>query len=708
MVKFPLRTDEYGRNFYIVQKGNLKLIPFKTGEYTECGIDFSVNEEFIGNVLKISVSMSSKEKVPAERFGFRLGIDTYMDTYPQWNEKFFPTALRCEKTGFWSCFMSPEGKMISVCSPSKIVSWKNEYNKAGSDVGHRIYTSSVEFINTAKQPSRHPENTLDHIPCEPLKYELFYSFISNESELLDFVEKYTHIHIPKADKFTLEKEEKLIIDGKEYGEKLNDGLNVLDNPNNAQLSVFVRKDWFYYLERAAENARVCQQKPGTHCESWYGFFTMVEYAKIIKDQKYTKALCDRFDSFFSVITKGFGKKRFRKKALPYRLQNASAMISLLTDFYELTKNQKYLDYADDMADWLMKLQNPKDGSYRSHKVHYTCVIYPAKSMLELAATEKAAGFVQRSKKHFASAEKAIENLAELMDDIATEGQMTFEDGMISCESLQLAFLALMSENKKDKKRFGEAAEIILGKHRCLEQRFLPDCRVRGCTLRFWEARYDINFFANMLNCPHGWTSWKNYASYYLYLLTGNLYYLHDLMDTMGACMQCVDDKGELNWAFIADPCVSGLRLKKGCTKDSIAFEESVVGEEYLPMISDWFRHDEKKLIFQYIRYINAPSTWKKDYGGSCDNDVHEHFKCLCETVFGKAFIHEKEDGSFEKYNCSEDGEGFICKDPHLKALLVYSEKKDKIIFNGKEIPLTKGLNKFETDGLTFTKSDNLI
>lgn len=148
MTDFPWRTDEYGRNFYIVKNEKTELISYRTGNFSEQGIDFSVTEEIINNMLKISIEISAKENVSAKRLGFRLGIDTYMDKYPQWNSKFFPTALRCEKNGFWSCFMTPEGKMLSVCSPSKIVSWKNEYNRAGNDVGHRIYTSSVEFINT--------------------------------------------------------------------------------------------------------------------------------------------------------------------------------------------------------------------------------------------------------------------------------------------------------------------------------------------------------------------------------------------------------------------------------------------------------------------------------------------------------------------------------------------------------------------------------
>lgn len=692
MIDFSLRTDEYGRNFYIVQNGKFQLIPYHVGDYCSHNISFSVSEEKQENILKISITVSSCEDISLDCFGFRLGIDSYMDSYPQWNRKFFPTALRCEKSGFWSCFMSPEGKMLSVCSPSKIVSWKNEYNGKNNTVGHRIYTSSIEFINSKKQPLRHPKSNMCIKADYPMHFDIFYTFVSNEAELFDFVEKYAGIHIPQVNKFTLEKGEQLIIDNKSYERELSEGINFIQNENDSELTTFVRKDWFYYLDCAQKYAHKCQQKPGTHCESWYGFFTMVEYAKIVKNKQYTENLCREFDSFFSILTKGRLKKQLRKKALPHRLQNASSMISLLTDFYELSGDQKYLEYANDMAQWLMKLQSKTDGSYRSHKTHYTCVIYPAKSMLELSVAEKNAGLTERSRQHFQSAERAVLNLYELMDNIQTEGEMTFEDGMISCESLQMAYLALLTDDEEEKQKLTQAAEIILSKHKCLEQQFVPDCRTIGCTLRFWEARYDINFFANMLNCPHGWTSWKNYATYYLYLLTGNLYYLKDLMNTMGACMQCVSEDGELMWSYIADPCVSGIRLKKNCSKNSILFEESTVGEEYLPMISDWYRQSERKLIHQYIRDIHNPLLLKKDYGGSCDNDVHEHFKCLCETVFGKAFVHEKDDSTFETYNCFETETGFESHDVYLKYFIVYSQTKKQIVLNSKSVDVNKGFN----------------
>ena len=98
MIDFSLRTDEYGRNFYIIQNGEFQLIPYHVGDYCSHNISFSVLEEKQENILKISITVSSCEDIFLDCHGFRLGIDSYMDSYPQWNRKFFPTALRCEKS----------------------------------------------------------------------------------------------------------------------------------------------------------------------------------------------------------------------------------------------------------------------------------------------------------------------------------------------------------------------------------------------------------------------------------------------------------------------------------------------------------------------------------------------------------------------------------------------------------------------------------
>ena len=689
MLQIPFRTDEYGMNFYIEDDNGFVLIPYRTGEFCEQEMHFLVSESVENEVKRIAIRIQSEIELPLKRLGLRLGIDTYMDTYPEWDNKYFPTALRCEKTGFWSCFMSPLGEIVSVCSPSEIVSWKNEYAKADVDVGHRIYTSSLDFINTYPNPDRHPKSR-EVLDANPIQIELYFTCPKTEQDMYEFIEKYAHIRVPLVSKYTLEPGEELFIDGSKWNRELKEGINLIKENDMAEVSVYVRKDWFHYLDAARQSAEICQQKPGTHCESWYGFFSRVLYATAIKDESYTKKLCEEFEHFYNVLTERVeGVRRMKEGALPNRLQNISTMISLLADFYELTEDSKYLDDANDFAEFLISLQE-EDGSYRNGNVHYTCVIYPAKSMLELAIVEKEAGLEKRYLKHFESAYHAIKNLEMLLDNIETEGQMTFEDGMISCESLQLGFLAMLLPEGEEKKALTHAAELVLQKHRCLEQQFIPDCRTRGCTARFWEARYDLNFLVNMMNTPHGWTSWKTYATFYLYMLTGNLKYLQDTMDTIGACMQCVDENGTLNWGFVVDPCVSGDRLQPTSKEGDIQIATSVVGECYLPMISDWWRQGDDELKKQYLSPIHKPHKWHAQYGGSCDNDVHEHFKCLMETVFGRAFIHETEEG-YETYNCRNMGDGFQSEDSYLKEWVVYATTPKDIIINGNKITLQKGL-----------------
>jgi hypothetical protein len=55
--------------------------------------------------------------------------------------------------------------------------------------------------------------------------------------------------------------------------------------------------------------------------------------------------------------------------------------------------------------------------------------------------------------------------------------------------------------------------------------------------------------------------------------------------------------------------------------------EFIIGEQYVDMISDW-------------QGINTQ-----------DNDVHEVFKCIGETVLTHAFIVENQDGTISGYNC---------------------------------------------------------
>ena len=691
-MNIPFRTDKYRLSLWSEVNGKEKFIADINSP--DCNTDIinakiKIQEE--NSVIKITSHISVSQDLSFDRLFIRLGIDCYMKRFPEWNDKFFPTLIRCEKQGVWGCFMSPDGIMAAVASPDTFVSWKNEYERK-FDVGHRIYTVSLDILNIFKQPDGHPKPNGTLLKGEHC-YSIYIKTVANEEELYSFAEAYSGIKVCRFEKYTLEQWEKpKPLFDEEYNLINTNGRCVVEfqNSNAARTRLFYRRAWSYYLECAAKHAGKCQQKSGSHTESWYGYFTMAEYARYIHNKEYTEQLIQEFDAFYKFNTNRFTGK-LKKRAYPSRLQNISCMISLLVSFYQLTDDVKYLDQANILSRQLIAMQK-KDGAFYSHTTHYTCVIYPAKSMLDLALSEKNAGLESRYMIHYESAKKAVMNLAELLDNIETEGDMTFEDGMISCEALQLAYFALHTDDISLRKKLTDAAEYIIKKHKCLEQIFAPDARIRGCTLRFWEARYDINFNSNMLNSPHGWTSWKTYATYYLYLLTGNSAYLRDTMDTMGACVQCIDDNGVLNWAYIPDPCIRGKLMVPSNSKRGYDFKEVVVGEEYLPTVSDWYKCNPKRFVFQYIGNFNRlPKKLSYDYGGSCDNDVNEHFKCMAETVLGKAFIHLENNNAL-LYGCRKQGDNYISDGDIPDILVAFTDQAKSLVFNGVSYTLNRGIN----------------
>jgi hypothetical protein len=144
----------------------------------------------------------------------------------------------------------------------------------------------------------------------------------------------------------------------------------------------------------------------------------------------------------------------------------------------------------------------------------------------------------------------------------------------------------------------------------------------------------------VLNSPHGWSSWKTYATYYLYLLTGESRWLYETMDAVGSAMQVVDVRrnGYLNWGFIQDPYVQATyAVEDPAHKGKSIFTSSVIGEQYMPMTL----------------------RWRKDHGG--DATVHEHFKMLAEVALANAFVIQQPDGSFTSYNCTvkQSGNTFL-------------------------------------------------
>ena len=387
--------------------------------------------------------------------------------------------------------------------------------------------------------------------------------------------------------------------------------------------------------------REIHQKATSHAESWYGFYSAFIASKYFPSAGTDKAVTERFDYLFNLL-----HDTTRMEPLYYasRIQNTSTTIGMLIDKYEAQGSVEDLHKASMLADWMIKHWQREDGAYVNHNTIYTSVIYVAKSVLELALAEKQLDgqeWQDAAGRHYQSAKRAIDQLVESQGDFQTEGELTFEDGMISCSALQIGMLALMQKDEIQKKHYTDAMLDILNSHDCLTQLKVPDGRRRQGTMRYWEAQYDVQMLPNMFNSPHGWSGWRAYATYYAYLLTGEEKWLLQTFNAMGAFANLIDYKtGDLRWAFVVDP---HLRVEQACsadthyTADSLSFgnphprlydtRKFVIGEQYVNMISDW-------------QTVNTQ-----------DNDVHELFKCIGETVLTNAFVVERADGSVAGYNC---------------------------------------------------------
>lgn len=665
-------------------KGKLNNVSF--------GLSYSQREEYIEIDIEIK---NNGQKDVTEDIGMHMGIDSYMVEYPQWHEPFFPTLLRCEKTHIWGYFMNTAENSLCIASDGAVASYDIKYNIIDDNhCGHRIIGTDLIFIKNSILPERHPQNLSVLKAGEIYKNKLYYIPVKNKQDIKPKLSEIANIPMIDAEKYTYEIGDKLnfnVINGGGYKTELILSNGEICNINNFtfcdygvyKLKVYsdngklsegmfcCRKDWDFYLYNAAKESINKPQIASTHVEGFYGLFSAFLSQKYFNDEYLSQKAYECFDEIMPLM---FDFSDCRPTVIPTRIQNTALLISILVDMYEVNpeKNLKYLEYAVKFGDFIVKTQG-EDGVYRNKKVHYTCVIYIAKSMLELALAEKDCKDQKIKAKyteHYNSVKAAVDELVRDLDNIDTEGELTLEDGMISCSALQIGMFALtLPENEREK--YIKAAEYMIGIHSCLEQQLIPDCRMNGCSLRYWESQYDVMIRANMLNSPHGWSAWTGYAYYYLYMLTGKKNYLLSLMNLLGSCAQLMSFEGNLRWGFCSQPYVKARTFVPDTekpVKDGYAFVDSKttayrgkyevreILEGYVDMISDWYRVGEQKVMGGYefcpLFLENDVMIDVDNQGGCCDNDVHEIFKCIEECVLRKAYIYENEDGSFLTYGCT--------------------------------------------------------
>ena len=611
-----------------------------------------VEETESGARIRVRIVNHSSQCFRPDRVCLTLGVDTYMDRFPEWNDKVFPTLLRCEKTHFWGYFRSPSGHVLGIASPDPIPGWQLKYNHYFSDGGHRIHTAELILMTADPLPERHPK--LEKLlPGQEAAWTVEFFDAPDLHAALRVCSRICQAPVFDTERLIFEKEEahfrfycpgtpaakgyepiKIGEDTWEITIPPSDReglyrLSVGSGGKTAEISYFRHGPWGRYLRLARRAALSMPQKTGSHCESWYGLFSGLQAARYVPDPKEdAEILC----TLEKLLPLSFDTQNRVPLCIPERIQNTAVAVSLCEDAYQVTNDRKWLWLGGGLADWLIDRCQGTDGAFRSGKTHYTCVIYIAKSILELYLAEKSVG-MPGAEKHFSAAKRAVDELVLHLDNIGTEGEHTFEDGMISCSVAQIAMMALLLP-REQRQPYIDGARILLQKHRCLERLGSPDARSRNTTLRFWEAQYDVLIPANMINSPHGWSAWKIYGVWYLYLLTGETDDLVDAMETLGSCAQLMGQDGKLRWAFTPDPCVSTGKWVRG-EDGGGKLEKCVLGEEYIDMISDWYRAPDGKAVYGYL---GCDPRFETDQGGCCDNDVHEIFKAMAEIAVPYAYL----------------------------------------------------------------------
>lgn len=671
-------------------------------------IRYSILED---GILNIHASVENKMESDKcfDAASLVLGINTYMEAaYESYKNLFFPTLLRCEKTHLWGYFQSPSNQVLAIAVDAPVSSYRLDYESGE----HRIHTAILDLMQKNETlPERHPHSNALLKAGECRSWNVKLKLCEEIHQVKEDITKMISVPTIEISKYTVSRGEStevtvysvvpvtsVMVDKLVYANVPNvrskDGetdtrenayvrQDILTNPKTsgnrytfvftpaagegvyrlrtesngyqAEAMVTQRNSWKWYMEHAKQAAIEHPAKAADCCESWYGLFSGYLGKKYFPNAEQDAKIDEIFDNVYQVI--GYDEEGIPNNN-PMRIQNHSTTVSILTDKYEASGELSDLEKAVKIADYLVNQKQTADGAYQGPGGDYTSVVYPAKSIMELMYHEKALSETAREdrrvwevrfRRHYDSVKRAMDHLIAVDGELHTEGQQTFEDGVFACSATQLSEFALYHpEGSEEREKYKAGAASYMRKHEALEQQLIPDSRMNGGTLRFWEAQYDTLVTAepnNMMNSPHGWSAWNIYALFNMYELTGEAEYLRKGMNAIGSCAQLMGFDGNLYWAFIADPYIKGI-LTVQKRRDSSEYGEKasrsvILGETYVDMITDWWKTPKGLNVRGYL-----------GQGGSCDNDVHEIFKAIEANVLTKAYVIENEDGTFETYNCT--------------------------------------------------------
>ena len=143
---FSIPFDYDGFGFYVNENDNKVKLDVEnisdtyTGKYRDLNFSYSFAE--YDDYLAVNLRIENNGDDFVGKITFNTGIDSYMTHYPQWNEKFFPTLLRCEKTHLWGYYMNTMENSLAIATSDSVSSYDILYNifyeEGYPHNGHRI------------------------------------------------------------------------------------------------------------------------------------------------------------------------------------------------------------------------------------------------------------------------------------------------------------------------------------------------------------------------------------------------------------------------------------------------------------------------------------------------------------------------------------------------------------------------------------------
>lgn len=614
-----------------------------------------------------------------------LGIDNAMNNQQTMERIFFPTMLRCEQTHFWGYFQNPEGAILTISSPDAVASWSLAY--IGN--GHNISTTYLDLMHAGPLPERHPQGMDILHPGETKMWRICLQPAGSLSEVaaiaaancrapflipdvttaapgeqttLVLYGKTDHVEATDAAGNTVPV---VAVNGNHYSMTVPDAIGNVSiissyGDRKSETLIHVRKPWSWYLRQARSEALRMQIKAQSHREGWMGLITAYLANAYFPDQEALSRTEQEFARWMATMTDSqTGGFRTDVNTWHSRPQNTSWMVDLMNARYAATGDIEALELSSAWADRLISDFQLPDGAFKG----YTALTLGSKFLQDLIEYEaplarKDKVWAERRQRHVLALELAAGNILTVRDLGETEGEATYEDNQAGSAWSLLAMHAIHAGEEERKDDFLQAAKAVQQRHSCLTQAIIPDGRMRGGTLRFWESQYDILTPPNMMNSPHGWTMRSQFGAMYLYLLTGEEKYLDIAYNAMGACAQAIDEtSGELRWAFVPDPYVDAQVFTQDPFNPGRGIRvPEIIGEQWMPMVSDWWRVPDGE-VARLSGHNEVDGFQNPTQGWSCDNDVHFHFITLADEFIPNAFVIEREDGIYKTYNCSVQRRG---------------------------------------------------